>query len=191
MAVVSWVSGVTGNWATGADWSSGSAPTESDNAVINAPGSYTLTINAAVAAVSLTLDAPGATVLDSGKLTLQTDLALMGGTVVLAGSGTISGGTISISSGALLLRGGALDGVTYDSAALNMSASSSSVTLTGGTAINDAAGTGPGVINVTGSSDTLTIDQASLTGVTINVTGPYYGEHQDLWGVPATARRTR
>ena len=38
---ISWVAS-SGNWTTGSDWSSCSAPTSSDDAVIAAAGSYTV-----------------------------------------------------------------------------------------------------------------------------------------------------
>lgn len=67
MASVSWKSSVGGPWSDAQDWSTGTVPGAADQVTIAAPGSYTIGIQTASAA-KLTLNAPGATLVDSGTL---------------------------------------------------------------------------------------------------------------------------
>lgn len=54
---VYWVSGVNGNWSDGNKWSSGSPPGVSDHARIEADGTYSVTLDVDVVAVSVTVGA--------------------------------------------------------------------------------------------------------------------------------------
>lgn len=60
-ANVSWVSAVSGNWSDGTKWSTGSPPDPNDDAFIDVPGTYTVTLNVDATAASLTLGDPGQT----------------------------------------------------------------------------------------------------------------------------------
>ena len=82
-----WGSAVSANWTTVADWTGG-VPTAGVDAVINTNGAYTVTLSSAGNAHSLTMDAVGATLLEtaSGSLTLAGGLTVDAGTVILNGA---------------------------------------------------------------------------------------------------------
>jgi Bacterial Ig-like domain/RTX calcium-binding nonapeptide repeat (4 copies) len=71
-----WITGTSGDWATGADWLSGVSPKSTDDAVIN--NSNAVTVNGTAVANSLTLN--NSEVVVSGTLTLGTSLTLESGT---------------------------------------------------------------------------------------------------------------
>jgi hypothetical protein len=67
--LASWVSGINGTWTNAARWSTNPSYPNADNpigstydVVINAPGTYTVSLRSAVTLSSLLLDAPSATV---------------------------------------------------------------------------------------------------------------------------------
>ena len=186
MANYTWTSAVSGDWNTAADWSGGVVPGLGDTAVINVPGTYTVTISKPLSVNSLTLNAAGATVLDNAAVTLGGVLDVANGTFAMAATGAaITGGTIinaggtfnwnaMLSTGAT--TGGLLSNLTFEGP-LNVSGQQavtvSNVTFTG------AGGTGPGVINLTdtgapsgqgGYSGTLWAT-GLLDNVTINGSG--------------------
>lgn len=186
MANYTWTSAISGDWTTAADWSGRVVPGPSDTAVINVPGTYTVTISKPLSVNSLTLNAAGATVLDDAAVTLGGVLDVANGTFAMAASGAaITGGTIinaggtfdwnaMLSTGAT--TGGLLSNLTFEGP-LNISGQQavtvSNVTFTG------ADGTGPGVINLTdtgapssqgGYSGTLWAT-GLLDNVTINASG--------------------
>ena len=69
----------------------------------------------------------------------------------------------------LTLNGGTLSGVTYDGT-LDLSESGASVNLASGTVVKNAAGTGPGTINVTGEYADLDFDNTqTFNNATINL----------------------
>ena len=73
-----WV-GASDDWTTsGSDWSTGSPPTTGTDAVIDASGTYTVTVTGADVAQSLTINAADATVSDEigGSLALGGDCLL-------------------------------------------------------------------------------------------------------------------
>src|SRR6516225_725498 len=104
MATIYWLTGASGDWSRGSNWVGGVVPGTGDDAVIDASGSYIVTISTAISANSLTLAASGATVTetDSGSLTLAGALTLETGTFQL------NAGTTSV--GAFTQRGGELTG---------------------------------------------------------------------------------
>ena len=105
-----------------------------------------------------TLDLTGGTLNGSSSL----------GQVVLDG-GTVQGGTVTPAGLALSTSGGTLSGVTYDGA-LDLSGASDSVHLASGTVVNNAAGTGAGTINDTGTYSTLYFDNTqTFNNATINL----------------------
>jgi hypothetical protein len=179
---VSWQNPVSGNWTTAADWSTGAVPTASSDVTIAVSGSYTVTINSAAAAHSLTIDDAGATVLDSGTLTLGTTLSVAAGTLSLASGGVISGGTISIGdAGTLLSTGGTLAGMTIEGP-LTLGSLLESLTLSGTTHLTGPAGSGAGTINLTGEDNALSVYGKLVGTRTINETGDaasltLYGNH--------------
>ena len=79
-----WLNGSGGDWSTAStvDWTFGSPPTSDNPAVIDASGSYVVTITTADAAASLTVNAAGVDVQDetNGSLTLYGALTIDTGT---------------------------------------------------------------------------------------------------------------
>jgi hypothetical protein len=160
----SWLSGISGNWTTAADWSAGAVPLAADPALINAGGTYTVTIDSAVGVGSLTLGAAGATIEDLGTLTLAQGLTLAAGGFDLAGA--IIGGVIADPASAMTFNSGTLSGVTY-AGTLNLTPGSW-LWIANGLTAEGADGTGPGAINLGTNSvifflDNQTIDNATIT----------------------------
>ena len=90
-------------------------PTATDTATISATGpSYTVTIDTADAAKSLSESSASATVNDDGSLTLSRTFTLSAGTFILGQGGTLSGGTTKLAGGTFVCDGGTLSSVTYD-----------------------------------------------------------------------------
>jgi hypothetical protein len=170
MTAYTWIGG-TGNWNVAANWSpSGGPPTSADTAAISATGAaYTVTINSADVAQSLTESSASATVDDTGSLTLGSTFTLSAGTFVLGSRGTLSGGTTQLAGGTFACDGGTLSGVTYDGT-LDLSETDASVYLASGTVVNNAAGTGAGTINDTGDGSVLSFDNTqTFNNATINL----------------------
>ena len=99
MTAYAWIGG-TGNWKVASNWSPGSPagpPKATDSATINATGpAYTVTINSADVAQSLTESSASATVDNSGSLTLSGTFTLSAGTFILGQGGSLSGGTTKL-----------------------------------------------------------------------------------------------
>ena len=90
-------------------------PKATDTATISATGpAYTVTIDTADVAKSLTENSASATVDDAGSLTLSGTFTLSAGTFILGPGGTLSGGTTKLTGGTFVCDGGTLSGVTYD-----------------------------------------------------------------------------
>jgi hypothetical protein len=96
MTAYTWIGG-TGDWDLASNWSPGSPagpPKATDAATISATGpAYTVTIDTADVAKSLTENSSSATVDDAGSLTLSRTFTLSRGTFILGPGGTLSGGT--------------------------------------------------------------------------------------------------
>src|SRR5208283_3385104 len=108
----------TGDWNVASNWSPGSPagpPKATDTGTISATGpAYTVTIDTADVAQSLTESSASATVDDTGSLTLSGTFTLSAGTFILGQGGTLSGGTTKIAGGKFVCEGGTLSGMTYD-----------------------------------------------------------------------------
>jgi Ca2+-binding RTX toxin-like protein len=97
----------SGSWEDGTNWSSyPNPPASGDDVAITQSGTYTVTIDAAEAAQSIVIDAPGATLLLDANLTITGSIILYAGTIEFNG-GTISAGNIT-------MNGGVLTGDTVD-----------------------------------------------------------------------------
>jgi len=111
---IDWISGgVSGDWATASDWVGGVVPVAGDDVDINATGTYTVTVDEAQAAKSLTIDDADVTVADNSTLTMGGALTVTAGLFQL-NSGTIVGGTLSATGGAFQWNSATLSGVTYE-----------------------------------------------------------------------------
>jgi hypothetical protein len=177
MSSISWAGAVSGDWATGSNWSGGVVPGANDDVTIGLTGAYTVHITTPVAANSLTINNPLVTVVDNGSLSLTGALNLTAGTFNLATGGAIVGGTIIDSGSHLSCNGGTLDGVTYQGQ-LNLTAGGQSVTIVNGITLSGAGGTGQANVNTTNATITFqgtqTFDNASvsLANSSIAVTDP-------------------
>jgi hypothetical protein len=168
----SWKAAVNGNWNAGADWSTGAAPTSSNDATVAVAGKYTVAINSAVAVNSLTINDASATVADtgSGTLSLTTTLAVTAGTFSLGSGATVLGGTVSLgSSGVFLATGGTLSAATYQGT-LTLTAANASLFLANSGTFAGAGGSGVGSINLTGVSANLyAYDLTSLNNAAVSI----------------------
>jgi hypothetical protein len=81
MTAIKWKTGVNGDWATAADWSTGTVPWAGDDVTIDATGKFTVTISKVEAAHSLVLNSATATVADNSTLTIGTTLRRPAGIV--------------------------------------------------------------------------------------------------------------
>ncbi len=125
---IHWIAG-TGNWETAANWSPAVVPTAADNAIIDASGAYTVTINSAAIARSITVGtgtsgtqtlslAPGSTSLTiSDPSSVTTTGVLIHSGLTLTGNGGLdvygtfewNGGTISGAAGWNIKTGATLN----------------------------------------------------------------------------------
>jgi hypothetical protein len=168
----SWTSAVSGNWTTAADWSTGAAPTASNDATIAAAGTYTVTINGAVAANSLTIDDVAVQVKDAagGTLSLTKALSVTAGTITLNSDAVIAGGTISLgNAGVFSANGGTLSGVTYEGA-LALGASQS-LAVDAGLTLTRAGGSGAGSVSLASGAFLDVLDSETLNNATLSFTG--------------------
>ncbi|MBV9860385.1 MAG: Hint domain-containing protein, partial [Alphaproteobacteria bacterium] len=100
-----------------------------------------------------------------GNSTTITASAMAGGEVDL--QGTIAGGTVIGTP--LTGKGGELSGVTFDGT-LDLSGSADSATIAGGITFKGATGTGPALVNLTGSQAALyTSGSETLSNATIDI----------------------
>ncbi len=91
-ATISWKAAIDGAWTNAANWSPAQVPGASDTAVINRPGTYTVTLNSAATLGALNLGS------GSGIQTLQVQAAVL----TVSGGGTVANGGFLVSSNATL-----------------------------------------------------------------------------------------
>ena len=99
MATLHWAKGVDGSFTDNMKWKSGSAPTAGDDAVLDAPGHYTVSVSGSASALSIQTIA---------GVTLQ----INGGSRFTASAGTGAGANarlINIASGATMSVAGNID----------------------------------------------------------------------------------
>jgi hypothetical protein len=168
MALISWLSGVFGDWNTASMWSTGTVPGSTDSVSIAAAGIYDVTLFGQAAAASISINAAGATFYLAGSLALGGTLALQSGTLALA-YGSIDGGTLAMEGGSFIAGGGMLDGVAVQGV-LGLQASQATLFVTGGLALSGAGGSGNGSIALTGAGASLGfIGSQTLTAATIDI----------------------
>ena len=112
MATIKWIAG-NGSWTTASDWSPATVPGSSDDAVIDASGSYTVTLGVPITVNSIAISDSSATlsVNDSGQTeTVQGSLTNSGslnidtggnssGTKLSVGGDLSNSGTVSVGTG--------------------------------------------------------------------------------------------
>ena len=158
-----WV-GASADWTTsGLDWSTGSPPTTGTDAVIDASGTYAVTITSADVAQSLTIDAAGATVSDEsgGSLALGGALAIAAGEFDLAG-GALLATSIDVANSGSFIGYGALQSSVHNDGTIEASGAglhiAGAVTGTGAFTIDDGA--------------TLEFGSSVDIGTTVSFAGP-------------------
>ncbi len=160
--------GTTDDWTVAADWTPTGVPGIGDDAAVTAAGTYTLGI---AAGETITVDA---VTLNAADATLQVDGTLAAGTLeVDAGSvvlgGTIADTTILANGGTIAYNLGTFSNVTFQGV---LSLGDNGLLLVqNGLTVTDAAGTGPGEIDITGGGSAALIftDAETVDNVTINV----------------------
>ena len=173
----SWLTAKSGNWATGADWSTGNMPTASNDATISVAGTYTVTIAANAAANSVTLNNATAKIVDSTYLSVATNVTVTAGQFIVFNTGTLQGGTISVgASGKFLVYNGAtLSGITYQGTLAPQA--NATVYIQNGITVTGTGGTGSGTISLSGGGQALNfLDSETLNNLTFSFgsgTGDY------------------
>ena len=109
-ATITWINSGSGNWDTAANWSTGSIPGSSDDAVINTAAAATITIQGgdSLAVHSLTTSATDALALTGGSLSLAANSSL-GGNLTISNGLLFAGANLTI-AGTLTQTGGTLAG---------------------------------------------------------------------------------
>ena len=147
-----WVTTSSADWATvsASDWNFVSPPTSANPTVIDASGTYTVTISSADVAQSLTINDSGATVMDEngGSLTLG------GALTVDAGVFEFAGGTLAGVSALTIGTSGVIDAANPNLA---------SVIDTGNPVIND------GALEASGGGDLVIRDPLDNDGGVISI----------------------
>jgi len=95
---VSWISTQSGFWDVGSNWSTGQAPTASDDVTINQPG-VTVTVRNAAAAGTLS-GSDALTIASGGSLNIA-NASTFGGNVSVSSGGTLSASASTTLSGSL------------------------------------------------------------------------------------------
>ncbi len=165
----SWKAGVTGSWATAADWSTGAAPNSSNDVTISVAGTYNVNVAAAAASNSVTLNNATAKINDTSTLTVSTNLAVTAGQFIVNNTGTLVGGTISIGASGkfLVLSGATLSGITYQGTLTPQA--NATVYIENGITLTGAGGTGSGTISLAGGGEALNIlDNETLNNATLS-----------------------
>ncbi len=161
MTTISWQNAVNANWTDAAGWSTGTVPGASDDAVIGAVGSYTITLNSSITvdivaigdkSATLSISNAGGTeslagdLINNGLIAIDTANAAGGSTVTIGGT-LGNAGTVEIGNGNLSAPS------TVIAAAL---ANAATLVLQGGSA-NEA------VVDITGTRPT-SLGQVQLHG---------------------------
>jgi phage baseplate assembly protein gpV len=95
-APISWNNAAGGNWGTAANWDPAQVPTAAADVLITLDGTYTVTINVAAAAASLTL----------GDSTGVQTLAMAANSLTLGGASNVgASGIVNMSGGSLAGNG--------------------------------------------------------------------------------------
>jgi len=163
MTATYWKGG-DGNWQTAAKWTAGAPTSPTAVAVINAPGTYRVTVRSRTyyEAGSVTLNAAQATLLIDvdGGLQVTDSLTVAQGKLVLYG--TISGGTLVQKGGEIdFERGAELSLAAFDGT-MDFSTNNTTLTIDNSLTLHGSDGTGQGAILLGGQSQ-LTLVGAGST----------------------------
>ena len=186
-----WTASGGGDWNTPADWNRDSAPTAGAAAIVDASGTYTVTIDSADAALSLLLNDSGATVseLAGGSLTLGSGLTVDPGAFTQTSGATLTAASVNIASGSANFDGGinvsglfeTTGGALVIGPDATFTQSNATVTIAGGgTAEFDYGGNGTQPLTVNAAftgAGTLQLDHAAeiYLSQTNQTVSPYTG----------------
>ena len=120
----------SGNWAVGTNWSTGSAPASTDDAVI--PASLSVTINTSVSAAGVTTASGSSMELASGG-----NLSLGSDTTSIAGTFTLDGGTLTLGAGTNSISGA----TTWSSGTINTNSGTLTNASAGVMTLSNTSGT--------------------------------------------------
>jgi hypothetical protein len=114
-STVNWKNGSSGNWSDPANWHPAQVPGPSDTAVINAKGTYTVTLDTNASVGGLQLGANDANTqtlkLSTNTLTLGGQMMITNGGFIDLSSGTLFGATNAVLTGTFTCFGATLAGV--------------------------------------------------------------------------------
>ena len=170
MAASTFTNAAGGTWDVGTNWTPNGVPgtDNSNDALINSPGTYTVTMDDIESPNSITLNDPAATltVTSSGEV-LTNNIVLDAGTFALAGD--IDGGTVT-AAGALFkpTSGATLDGVTWLGQLVGGGTTAAYVLdIKDGITLLNAAGNGPGTLEYGSLYIVDVVDAATLDNMII------------------------
>jgi T5SS/PEP-CTERM-associated repeat protein len=167
MTTKTWGNAAGGSWETGTNWNPSGVPGDADDALINGTGTYGVTVSAIETPNSVTVSDPGATltIAAAGELFGST-LTMNAGTLVVAG--TLLGATVVNNGGVFGGGGGTLDGVTWQGPLAGPNTSYQSIGIADGLTLLNAAGTGPGTLDINSLYMVSVLDSTPLSNMTIN-----------------------
>lgn len=160
---LSWSSPTSGSFSASGNWTPSESPTSADDTLIALSGSYTVSVDAAAAARSVTLASTGATLEIGRTLGIGTILTLSAGTLKLDFGGMIQGGTLVAAGGTTSFEGGTLDGVTYQGT-LGLAAADETLSIADGITLEGSGGAGNGSVALTGAGSALQFTSAATLG---------------------------
>jgi hypothetical protein len=167
-ATTTW-KGVNGDWYSTNVWSN-APPNAQTGAIVNATGTYNVTLNGGETAnvLTLALSATQATYNFAGTLNVAQSISITAGSLSL--TGLINGGIFAVSTGATVtFSNGQFDNVAYQGT-LDLSENYAYVSLEGTTSLAGTAGHGAGIVNLTGyDTDLYENGYETLTNATLNI----------------------
>jgi hypothetical protein len=156
-----------GTWDVGTNWTPSGVPQSPDDAFINNPGTYTVTLNDVEGPNSITLNDANATLsVTSGGEILANTIALDAGTLALAGD--INSSSITAAGALFEPSGATLDGVTWLGQLVGAGSEAAwSINIKDGITLLNQAGTGPGTLEFNSLYSVSIADAATLDNLTI------------------------
>lgn len=136
MVVITWTSAASGNWSTASNWSGGLVPGAGDDAVVNLPGAYLITVSG-VTVNSLTLNDAAGAITSTGSVTITAGLSIAAGALTVAFGTDLTANTLS--NQGTIVDNGLLTLTNYDAPSLERIGGSGALFLQSG--LNDVGGT--------------------------------------------------
>ena len=149
MTAISWKEPISGNWSDASDWSTDTVPTSADDVTIPGDSPYSVAVDGADTANSLTLSNPlAALVENTGSLTIAGALTVNSGLASLNEANTI--GSVAISGGVVAFS---------DDGALGTGV----VSMTGGELVSTQSRTLSNALQISGTSTIAAENGTALT----------------------------